>query len=76
MTQKSGSQSDGKSTAETKLVEWPVEDRVPARSDVLYRGHSYICWGPSGSWSAVGMLGWFSVDLSEVLGETKVYKRT
>ena len=72
MTQKSGSHSDGKSTAVTKFVEWPVEDRVPALSDVLYRGHSYICWGPSGSLPAVGMLVWLSSDFSELVGVTEV----
>ena len=33
--------SDGSSTISTKLVEWPVVDRMPRRSLVLYTGHSY-----------------------------------
>ena len=36
-------------TAVTKLVEWPVEDKVPALSDVLYNGHSYMKAGLSES---------------------------
>ena len=34
-TQWSGSLSDGSSTGMTKLVEWPVVDKVPARVSVL-----------------------------------------
>ena len=30
----------GMGSATTKLVEWPVVDRVPARMDVLYSGQS------------------------------------
>ena len=38
--QKSGGCSEGRSTAMTKLVECPVEESMPARPDVRYRGHS------------------------------------
>lgn len=47
ITQKCGSWSEGIWTAVTKLVEWPVEESVPALSDVLYKGHSYTNTGLS-----------------------------
>ena len=38
--QKSAGLEVGRSTANTKLVEWPVVDNVPALADVLNKGHS------------------------------------
>lgn len=34
--------ANGKNTINTKFVEWPVVDKVPLLSDVLYTGHSYF----------------------------------
>ena len=39
ITQKSEGCLEGRSTAVTKFVEWPVEDSVPALAEVRYRGH-------------------------------------
>ena len=46
----------------TKLVECPVVDRVPLRSLVLYRGHTYSFWE---GWPLVFSAGWWKGESKE-----------
>ena len=43
-TQYSGGFSVGRYTATTKLVDIPVVDKVPFRTEVLYTGQAYSCF--------------------------------
>ena len=45
----------GKPTQTTKFVDWPVVDKIPARTLVLYSGHWYS-FGSAGASSGGGIV--------------------